>query len=66
MEKRRNISAIQENPYIAISVLRTVIDHPELKAQSIKNILTKQGVNISLGQVDAVFSAYSLGKKNSL
>ena len=65
MACRKNTAAAQVDPYITIEVLRAVIKHPAHQAAAIYSLLSKDGANISLIQVESVFCLYDLGKKNS-
>jgi hypothetical protein len=65
MEKRRNDAIVKVSPYTTIEILRVVIKYPNYQASAIHSLLSKDGVNISLSQIESVFSLYDLGKKNS-
>jgi hypothetical protein len=53
------------DPFMIIETLRAVIRYPENSAADIWRYLIKGGLNISVQQVDEIFSFYELGKKNS-
>lgn len=66
LEKRKGDVELSVDPYTIIEVLRAVIKNPDQQAIAIRGLLKKDGVRISIGQVEAVFNFYELGKKKPL